>query len=151
MDPGDFLSTAIRLSNGSHEGDLRTAVSRAYYGVFHLARQFLGDCGLGFAQKDFYAAEIHKKVRYCLSESENADAIIAAGRLRSLRDQRNEADYDLHSLKFRSATKVAAALRVSQEVVDALQRCRAEPAFSETRLKVRTYARDVLRMTLDDS
>lgn len=151
MEPSDFISLAIRLSNSSQEADLRSAVSRTYYGAFHLARQFLGDCGLRFARKDLYAAEAHRKVRYCLSESANPDAIVASGRLRVLRDQRNEADYDLESTKFRTAANAAAMIRVSQEIVDALQRCRVEPAFSEARVRIRAYARDVLRMTLDDS
>lgn len=62
-----------------------------------------------------------------------------------------EADYDLESTKFSTAANAAAMIRVSQEIVDALQRCRAEPAFSEARVRIRAYARDVLRMTLDDS
>lgn len=128
MNPSDFISLAVRLSNSSQEADLRSSVSRAYYGAFHLARQFLADCGLRFAQKDLYAAEVHKKVRYCLSEAANSDAVVVAGRLRFLRDQRNEADYDLDSNKFRTAGNSMAMIRVTQEIVDALQRCRAEPA-----------------------
>lgn len=150
MDPSDFISLAIRLSNSSNEADLRSAVSRAYYGAFHLASRFLADCGVRFAKKDLYAAEVHRKVRYCLSESSNADAIVISGRLRLLRDQRNEADYTLDSTKFKKASNAAAMIRVAQEIVDALQRCRAEPAFTEARDKIRGYARDVLRMSLDD-
>jgi hypothetical protein len=46
MDPHDFLLLAARLSNSSDQADLRTAVSRAYYAAFHVARDFL--TALGF-------------------------------------------------------------------------------------------------------
>lgn len=64
MDPADFISLAIRLSNNPREADLRTAVSRAYYGAFHLARRLLRDCGVQFSGKDLYKVEIHRKLRY---------------------------------------------------------------------------------------
>lgn len=86
MDPRDFISLALRLSASNNEADLRSAVSRAYYGAFHVARQFLLDVGLRWPRKEAYAAEIHMKVRYCLIESGNADAVLASDQLWSLRD-----------------------------------------------------------------
>lgn len=148
MDPHDFISLAIKLSNSQNEAELRSAVSRAYYGAFHLAGQFLEDCGLRWPRKEIYAAEIHGKVRYCLSESANADAVLASDKLWSLRDLRNKADYNLGSKLFTRAG-VAPMIRVSQEIAEALQRCRVEPAFSEARGKIAIYARDVLRITVE--
>jgi hypothetical protein len=55
----------------------------------------------------------------------------------------------LDSAEFRSATNVAARIRAAQEIVDALQRCRMEPAFCQSRENVRMYARDVLRLAVD--
>ncbi|HEX5447051.1 MAG TPA: hypothetical protein VFW87_24765 [Pirellulales bacterium] len=141
---------ALRLSNSRNEADLRTSVSRAYYGAFHVARQFLGDCGLHFPPKEMYAAEIHKKVRYCLDASGNGDTILAGDNLRTLRNQRNEADYNLGSVEFRSPASVVAAVRLAPEIIDAIARCRTEPAFSEARAKIRIYARDVLRIAVDE-
>lgn len=46
MDPAEFISLALRLSTSHREADLRTAVSRAYYGAFHLVRELLEDCGV---------------------------------------------------------------------------------------------------------
>lgn len=150
MDPLDFIAVAIRLYNSHNEADLRTAIGRAYYGAFHVARQFVLDCGLRFPPKETYAAEIHTKVRYCLGEFGNADAIFASGALRLLRNQRNEADYNLDSTRFRSPVTVAAIVRVTSEIVDAIGRCRVDSAFSEGRGRIRTYARDVLRITVED-
>jgi len=151
MDPAEFIVVAIRLCNSSNEADLRTAAGRAYYGAFHVALQFIVDCGVRFSPKETYAAEVHRKVRYCLSESGNADAIFAGGILRLLRNQRNEADYNLDSSGFKSPGTVSANVRVAPEVVDAIQRCRVEPAFSQAREKIRKYARDVLRMRVGDA
>ena len=42
----EFLDTADRLTRGTTEGDWRSAVSRAYYGVFHRLRDALLAQGL---------------------------------------------------------------------------------------------------------
>jgi uncharacterized protein (UPF0332 family) len=151
MDPRDFITLAIKLSNSANEGERRTAVNRAYFGAFHLAREFLEDCGIVFSRKELDGAEIHRKVRFCLSESHDADGIFAGDKLRSLRQQRNEADYDLKSMRFRISREVAASIRAAQEIDDALRRCRAEPGFTDVREKIRVYASDVLRLTVDGS
>jgi uncharacterized protein (UPF0332 family) len=39
----DFLSLATRLATGATEADWRTAVSRAYYAAFHVARRLFAD------------------------------------------------------------------------------------------------------------
>ena len=151
MDPADFLSVAIKLSASQREADLRTAVGRAYYGAFHFVRQFLHDCGVQPSRKDHYGAEIHKKVRFCLDAAGSSYAALASENLATLRDHRNDADYDLESTDFRNAAYVKTMVRAAAEIVDSLQRCRAEPTFSETRDEIRTYARDVLRLTVTDS
>ncbi|HET6878557.1 MAG TPA: hypothetical protein VFI31_00195 [Pirellulales bacterium] len=149
MDPRDFISLALRLSNSQNEADLRSAVSRAYYGAFHVARQFFFDVGLRWTRKESYAAEVHMKVRYCLSQAGEADALLASDQLWSLRDLRNQADYDLDSTRFKSAARVATAVRIAPEVVDAIQRCRVEPVFTEAGDRIRKYARDVLRINVE--
>jgi uncharacterized protein (UPF0332 family) len=151
MDPRDFISLALRLTTSQNKADLRSAVSRAYYGAFHVARQLLIDVGLRWPRKESYAAEIHVKVRHCLSQSANLDAMFAGDQLWSLRDLRNQADYELDSIKFKSSAQVVPLVRVAMEIVDTLDRCRAEPAFSEVRDRIRRYARDVPRITVAES
>ena len=41
MEFRDFLSLSTALVNGSTEAEWRSAVSRAYYAAFHVARQLL--------------------------------------------------------------------------------------------------------------
>lgn len=150
MEPAEFISVALRLATSHREADRRTAISRAYYGAFHVALRFVQNCGVYFAPKETYGAEIHRKVRYCLRESGNASAVDAGGSLLTLRNQRNAADYDLDSAIFGNSANVLRTVLLAPEIVDALQRCRLEPAFSETRAKIRAYARDVLRATVRD-
>lgn len=150
MDPLSFVAVAIRLANSNDEADRRTAVSRAYYGAFHVARRFLVSCGLHFTQKEANAAEIHRKVQYCLDECGSNEAGKASGQLRSLRDRRNEADYDLESSEFSTKASSIASVRVATEIVDLVQRCQAGPSATEIRQKVRAYARDILRITVED-
>ncbi|HEX5447049.1 MAG TPA: hypothetical protein VFW87_24755 [Pirellulales bacterium] len=151
MDPLDFIAFPIRLSSSRNEADLRSAVSRAYYGAFHVARTFLGDCGLRFSAKEMYGAEVHQKVRYCLSQSGNTDAPRVSRNLRLLRSQRNEADYNLDSATFRSPATVIGIVRGAPVIVDAIQRWQADPGFAEMRAKIRAYARDALRIAVDEA
>lgn len=149
MDAADFISLAVRLSGSRREADLRTAVSRAYYGAFHLACGFVEDCGVRLAARELYKVEAHQKVRFCLDASRSDDAELVAEKLSSLRQQRNEADYDLDSLNFKNSSLAGLAIRAAQEIVDGLQRCRAEPELSDLRARMATYARDVLRLPVD--
>lgn len=150
MEPADFIAVALRLATSEREADRRTAVGRAYFGAYHVARRFLVDCGLHFSRKEMYGAETHTKVRYCLGAAANADAVNVSKNLRTLRNQRNAADYDLESTGFASVATVLQIVRMAPEIVDAVQQCCREPAFSEMRDKIRTYARDVLRIAVRD-
>jgi uncharacterized protein (UPF0332 family) len=148
MNPADFISLAIKLSNSQQEAELRTAVGRAYYGAFHAARELLEECDIGFPPKELFGADIHRKVQYCLANAGNANADAVATRLHILRRQRNAADYDLKIDSFSgSRTKqVTSNTQRAIEIVDALQHCRTGEAFQQFRDNVRAYARDVLRL-----
>lgn len=149
IDPADFLAVAIKLSNGRHEADLRSAVSRAYYGAFHFARELIEECGVKISRKQLYAADVHRKVRFCLDHSGSTLAVKAAEKLDSLRERRNAADYDLRSAEF-TPQRVALQLRASQEIIDALRNGRTEPGFSQLGVEIRKYARDVLRLQVEE-
>jgi hypothetical protein len=47
MNGRDFLLLATRLTLGNTEADGRTAVRRAYYAAFHVARRLLADLARG--------------------------------------------------------------------------------------------------------
>lgn len=149
MNPLDFISLAIRLSNSEKEADLRSAVSRAYYGAFHFSRLTLVECGIRFPPKEIYGAEIHTKVRYCFNAAGQQGYVAAARKLRALRNERNEADYSLDSRRFTNAATVAAIVNEARATVDDIQQCGVDPDFIQVRERLRAYARDVLRLPIE--
>jgi hypothetical protein len=58
IDGEAFLHLAIRLSAGKTEAELRTSVSRSYYGAFHVARALVVNCGVILPE----TAEAHRKL-----------------------------------------------------------------------------------------
>jgi uncharacterized protein (UPF0332 family) len=91
MKRDEFLDTADRLSRGTTEGDWRSAVSRAYYAVFHFFREFLAAHGVYVSQ----GGAVHFNLYSGLNNCGVAAVALIAGRLNDLRDWRAKADYDL--------------------------------------------------------
>jgi uncharacterized protein (UPF0332 family) len=146
MDGSEFLSVVLRLLNSNREADLRSAVSRAYYGVFHIARALVEECGVTLPK----AAQAHDKLQWCLSQSGHPDAVLAAAKLSSLRADRNEADYDIQSARFRSPMSVQIIIRAAQEIVIAVSICNSEPHLSNLRPKIRAFAKDHLQLPVTE-
>lgn len=84
-----FLEYAKKLAarRSSNEVEQRTAISRAYYGAYHVARKFLMDLGIDRAD--------HQQVKNCLCYSGNAEAKLAGDRLADLGTARRRADYEI--------------------------------------------------------
>jgi uncharacterized protein (UPF0332 family) len=120
MTGSEFISLAIKLSSGSTEAELRTSVSRAYYGVFHLAKALMEDCGIAVPR----GVNPHDKVYFCLDNCLDEDAREAAHKLSSLRAIRNDADYDLETDQFATQSRVQTHLRTAREIDNALSTCR---------------------------
>ena len=98
MKPEDFLDLARDLNKGSSslpvtESCIRTSISRAYYYIFLKIRDSLIAWGASFNRRD-----THREVIECLYK-DKASSVIAQN-LDSLRQKRNEADYDIKRLGF---------------------------------------------------
>ena len=93
MEGSDFIALAGKLAvaAAADEATYRTAISRAYYGAFHIARSFLVE--LGF--QPVGNANVHAFVRHYLAGSGHPEAYLAASELGYLQAARNRADYDL--------------------------------------------------------
>jgi len=91
MNGRDFLDCARRYSIASAEGDWRTAVSRAYYAVFHHFRDWLlsknGRLGSGW--------QSHSSLYLGLANCGIASNRVIADRIDELRKSRTYADCDL--------------------------------------------------------
>jgi uncharacterized protein (UPF0332 family) len=107
----EFQDSAERLARGVTEGDWRSAISRAYYAVFHFFREFLLLRGLDIGR----AGQAHFNLYVGLW---NCGFPIVAGigfRVDRLRRQRTTADYDLTGLI--QASDAASATRESRALV----------------------------------
>lgn len=89
MDGNDFVALAARLSNQQGEAELRSAVSRAYYGAFHVAKSLFQDvCRIHISS----GPAGHGEVIRLLSQLSTTDGRTASSKLGSLRTARNTAD-----------------------------------------------------------
>jgi uncharacterized protein (UPF0332 family) len=134
----DFLLVASRLAAENTEADWRTAVSRAYYAAFHVARQLLADLRFSVPRAD----RAHQYLVFRLSNSGEA-AVEQAGRdLDTLRRLRNRADYDETPALMQP--QADAAVQLSRCIIQALDAARQEPARTQIRDAMIVYERDVL-------
>jgi uncharacterized protein (UPF0332 family) len=91
MEWSDFRDTAERLGQGATEGDWRSAISRAYYAVFHFFRQFLQSNGLDIGR----GGQSHFNLYSGLLNCGFPQVAAIASRIDGLRAHRVWADYDL--------------------------------------------------------
>src|SRR5262245_33635162 len=92
MSRDEFLRTAHRLLAGATEGDWRSAVSRAYYAVFHFCRLWFQANGLPLRR----SGADHHFIYQCLNNSGHASVVALANRFPDLQRRRTGADYELH-------------------------------------------------------
>lgn len=118
-----------------NEPALRTAVSRAYYGAFHLTKQFLDD--LGFPT--LASAEGHAAIVRDLQSCGNLNALAAGGLLRDLRTERNEADYRLTSTKFSRIENVRTIIETAIAVEQIIASLREESVRMAIQEGIRAY------------
>jgi len=135
----DFLAVANQLAGGSTEAEWRSAVSRAYYAAYHVARELMEV--LGFTVPRAERAHVYLSRR--LANCGHSRTRQAGADLNSLRGDRNEADYDLHV----QVTPQLAILhvRLAEQIVWYLDDARQEPVRSQVVDAMKTYERDVLR------
>ena len=117
MDGEDFISVASELAAGGTEAHWRSAISRAYYGAFHVARTALANQGV-FIPKD---ATAHVDVQNRLIQHKNIDVSNAGSMLSNLRTTRNKSDYRLVSHRV-SQNNAALHSRVAHLIVDCVKK-----------------------------
>jgi uncharacterized protein (UPF0332 family) len=130
MTGDEFLQLATKLFAASRanpsEALCRSVVNRAYYGAFHLAKDFLDNLG--------YPSSGHGLPPNWLSGSGEESAIRAGQLLADLYSERRRADYELHDPKviarFRDRELVESLLEVAKEIQSLLMKCASEPTRS---------------------
>jgi len=92
MDPKQFQYLASKLAeHGAYPAEFRTAISRAYYAVFHFGLNFLRGMGFSILQN----ADAHEEVYRHFNNSGDRELVKVATKFHDLRTKRNHADYDL--------------------------------------------------------
>ncbi len=135
----DFLTVAKQLAAGGTEAEWRSAISRAYYAAFHVARELLEDLRFTVPHADRAHAYLSRRLANC----GQARTQQGGAGLNALRGVRTQADYDLH----RPVTAQLAALHVqiAEQIAQSLQDALQEPVRSQVTIAMRSYERDVLK------
>ena len=103
MEPRAFLDLALELSKEEKdEASLRSCVSRSYYALFNIMRQFL-DTNVERIHKN---VEAHGEVYMYLFNCNVSEVKQLAMDLNDLRGERNSSDYDLNLDKFKNPYNV---------------------------------------------
>ena len=141
MDPIDFISLAGRLAAtaDADEAAYRTAVSRAYYGVFHLAASLLAELGFSAPR----TANVHVFVQHHLNGSGHPSACTAASLLSDLHAARNRADYQLGHYKAGTQAVAKLSVETAHEIRSALLGCSQPPTREQIRTGIAAYVQQI--------
>ena len=120
---------AVNTGLGTDEARFRSAVSRAYYGAFHLSCALLSDFGITVRRN----ADGHSEVYRALWATQVREAQQVARLLSSLRSERNRADYDLLDPEFRKRETATVNVEAAHEIRLLVEACRREPVRSAIR------------------
>ena len=140
----DFVTCAEQFGQGSSEAELRSAVSRAYYGAFHEAVSLLNDCGVWLPKTE----QVHVEVGYCLRDCGNAEAAKAGQQLEVLRSQRKVADYDLDDNRFNASRTAGLEIARARRFL-AVRRRVPLGTMADFRARSRSHAK-LLGLTVSD-
>jgi uncharacterized protein (UPF0332 family) len=117
---------------GGEAADVRSAISRAYYAAFLVARSFLEELGYSVTM----LGRCHEVVAHALRESGERELIRAASDLGTLGTDRRIADYELHKTSVEQNTRADEMLRFCKSVISRLDavrtRTRTDPARKQS-------------------
>ena len=136
MRPQDFITAAGKLA-AIAQGDealLRSAVSRAYYGAFHLALELLSAAGFDLPRN----ANAHVRCRRLLAGCGEPLAKEIAGALSDLHADRIKADYHLGGTRFRDLKQARFAVEVAHDAGRWIAECMQEPTRSRIAAGLKT-------------
>ena len=119
----EYFNLAKELAGTTEEAKLRSAVSRAYYSVFCLARNYLRDIEqdprLSHNKTDI---KVHKYVadEFIHHKSKSKTMIEIGKDLNRLRPRRNKADYE--DIIFNLPKEAITALMLAENIISALRK-----------------------------
>jgi uncharacterized protein (UPF0332 family) len=142
MNGDDFFAAAESLSKGTTPAEMRSSISRAYYGAFHTARDLC--CSVGIALPK--TADCHVKVSQILGNSGDQDVVKSASKLSSLRDVRNDADYDLTDSRPEKKNYVILQLKAADDIITNFKKHLPKGSLDPLHEALRKHAKDILKL-----
>ena len=122
FDWSEYFNLAKELAETSKEAELRSAVSRAYYSAFCLARNYLRDIQQDprLSRNKTYDINVHEYVakEFIHNQSRSQPMIEIGKDLTRLRKMRNKADYEDTMLNLKREARTA--LILAQNIILAL-------------------------------
>lgn len=142
MQAEDFITFAGKIAAQGTVGTAgyRSAISRAYYGAYHLLLEYLE--GLGHHCN---SDNIHVCVKRCLANCDVPEGANLGQRIGNLHENRKDADYDLQNPASETQGLARACVLRAEEIRRLLAECRVEPLRSKIAAGVDHYRRTVLR------
>jgi uncharacterized protein (UPF0332 family) len=114
LDFADRLVAAVKSRSGlgldSGIAECRSAVSRAYYSAFHVAREYLEEIGFVLAER----GSCHKALQFALKASGHGGIAAIGSQLDTLYTERLSADYDLAISRTEKIGQVEALVKDSR-------------------------------------
>ncbi len=138
MDPTDFLNFAKKLRYSSDEASIRTAISRAYYYVYHyIKRELL------IEDENFAHEHLHECIQEARIKGETMEEFRTLGiAIQSLKSRRILADYKIH----KNITQITCDTMIDdcQEVIKEFEECTKNgliEAAKDYLINIRKYPR----------
>jgi hypothetical protein len=137
IDGNHFIQLGGKLAAAAEPDEVacRTAVSRAYYGVFHLALAFLSDLGILIPAN----ANAHAAAQRYLIASGHPDAQHAGTLLGDLHSDRIKADYRLDDARFERVGFTRLKVALAHDARSALTACGQENAKAAIKTGIDEY------------
>jgi uncharacterized protein (UPF0332 family) len=139
MNGRDFLPVARRLLAAADEADWRSAVSRAYYAAFHVARRLLSDLNFTVPHAD----RAHGYLWLRLSNCGDPQVQAAGQQLKDLRRERNWADYEV--ARPLSLSLARGDVQTAEQIIQVFDLAAVEPTRTQITDAMKVYERDVLK------
>jgi uncharacterized protein (UPF0332 family) len=136
MTGNDFIAVAGRIAaTYSDAASCRTAISRAYYGAFHLGKSFLADIGITPPRN----ANTHVFVQHRLAGSGHLEAIKVASLLGDLHEDRLHADYNLDRKHIETVAHARASVERAMRIQTVLNECMS----AESKAAIEEYEKKI--------
>ena len=132
MDARDYLRLAQKWVAGSMEGEWRSAVSRAYYAAFHIARRLLLVCGFVVPRADRAHAYLWRRLANC-----GALNVREAGSLLNI--LRGERTGQITISISHSIRQMLTLVQRAEKVILAFEKAAKEPLKTQITEAIRTY------------